>query len=550
MGKVLQTTRTWFGSGRVRVAIVALAATFLAVPLAASAQSGPLKTLHRGNQAEPTSLDHHKASDIQSFRIASDMFEGLLATGPDGTPILGAAESWRISPDGLTYHFFLRADGRWSDGTPVTADDFVFAWRRLLDPATRSDYAYFLWPVKNGEAVNKGELPPDRLGVEAVDARTFKVTLERPTGYFFSSLLHRTTYPVSKANVEKFGDAFIKPGNLVSNGAYRLDAHVPQSYVRLTKNPHYRRAAAIKTDAVVFHHSDSPETELRRFRAGELDIVQMAPVTQVDWLRENMPEVIWFYNLLGTDYIAINLTREPWKSNKKARQALALAIDRQLLVEKITKGGETPAYSFVAPGIAGYQPATMALAAAAQADRDAAARKLIAEAGYGPGGKPLEVEILHNTSESVRKVAVGIASMWQAKLNAKVTLNNQEWKVVLQKAGEKDYAGTTMLSWLGDFRDPYTFLKLNAGSIGKMNRTGYDNPAYDALLVAAESEVDPAARMRKLQEAEAILMDDLPLIPLIARSNRNLVQTYVKGWNKNPLGIQLSQYIDIDAKKP
>lgn len=534
-----------------RLLAPAALAAFATLSLGAGLSAMPAQAemvLNRGNQAEPTSLDPQKGTDVQSARIGYDLFEGLITFGRDGKPVPGAAEKWEISADGLTYTFTLRADGKWSDGTAVTADDFVFAWRRLVDPKTASDYAYFLWPVKNGEAISNGKAASDTLGVMAVNPRTLKVTLERPTGYFLGSLLHRMTYPISKANVEKFGADFVKAGNLVSNGAYKLVDYMPQSYVKAVKNPHFREAASVKIDTVVFHHTDSPETELRRFRAGELDIVQMAPVTQVDWLRQNMPETMQFYPVLGTQYIAVNMTKEPLASNPKLRQALSLAVDRQVIVDKITKSGDIPAFTLTAPGVEGYTLPAANMVTATQAERDAASKRLLAEAGYGPGGKPLTVEILHNTNESTRKIAVAVASMWQSKLGAKVSLNNQEWKIVLQNAGEKTYANMVTLGWIADYPDPYTFLKLFLSDVGKMNRAGYANPTYDTKLEEANLATNPAVRMKLLAEAEGMMLADGPMIPLYHQAYRNLVHTNVKGWFESPMGVQPTRYLEVAVK--
>lgn len=526
------------------------AALFLALAAGATAAVPPAAAnivLNRGNQAEPNSLDPHLGTDVQSARIGYDLFEGLLTIGPDGGAVPGVAERWDISADGLVYTFHLRADAKWSDGTPVTAEDFVFAWRRLLDPATGSQYAYFMWPVKNGEAISAGRMPPDSLGATAVDARTLRVTLEEPTGYFLASLVHRITYPLSKASFEKLGKEALRPGNLVSNGAYVLAEHLPQTFVGLTKNPHFREAGSVKIDTVLFHHSDSPETEFRRFRAGELDIVQMAPVTQVEWIEQNMPESRFYYPVLSTNYLTINNTKEPWASNPKLRRALNLAIDRQAIVEKITKTGERPTFTFVPAGmIEGYTPPAPPEAAMTQAERDELARKLVAEAGYGPGGKPLEVDVTHSTNESTRRVAVAIASMWQAKLGARVTLNNQEWKVVLQSAAEKTYSGLIPLAWVGDYADPFTFLKILRSDVGRMNRSGYANPEFDRLMDAATAAPDAATRVAKMAEAEALMLADSPIIPLYHGTYRNLVSSRVKGWFANPLGIQPTRYLSVE----
>ncbi|QJE72099.1 peptide ABC transporter substrate-binding protein [Aerophototrophica crusticola] len=521
------------------IAAAALAATLTAAPAFAE------MVLNRGNQAEPSSLDPHKGTDMQSARIGYDLFEGLLTFAPDGKAIPGVAERWEISADGLTYTFFLRKDAKWSDGTPVTAEDFVFSWRRLVDPKTASDYAYFLWPVKNGEAISNGKAPLDSMGVVAKDPHTLVVTLERPTGYFLSSLIHRMTYPVSKANVEKFGPDFVKPGNMVSNGAYRMVEAVPQAYVKAVKNPHFREASTVKIDTVLYHHTDSQETELRRFRAGELDTLQMAPVTQIDWLKQNMPDVMEFYPVLGIRYLGVNMVKGPLANEPKVRLALALAVDRETLTEKVTKAGEPPKMTFIPDGIPGYQSPDLPFLKMTQAERDAMAKKLVAEAGYGPGGKPLAFEIMHATNESTRKTMVAIASMWQQKLGAKVSLNNQEWKVVLQKAGEKDYNGLVELGWIGDFPDPYTFMKLFLGSVGKMNRSGYKNADYDALLDKANATVDPAERLKLMAQAEAMLLQDAPLVVQFHATYRNLVHKHVKGWFESPMGVQPTRYLSI-----
>jgi len=502
--------------------------------------------LNRGNQAEPSSLDPHKGTDMQSARIGYDLFEGLLTFGPDGALVPGAAESWTISDDGTVYTFKLREDGRWSDGSPVTAEDFAYAWRRLVDPKTASDYAYFLWPVKNAEAISRGQMPVESMGVEAVDDRTLKVTLEEPTGYFLSSLVHRMTYPVSKKNFEALGNEAVTPGKLLSNGAFMLVEHLPQSHVTVVKNPHFRAADTVKLDKVVFHHTDSPDTELRRFRAGELDTLQQAPVTQVDWLRQNMPESVFFYPVFATNYLALNHSREPWASNPKLRQALYLAIDREAIVEKITRSGERPAFGFTAPGAPGYTGPEIPAAKMTQAEREQLAKQLLAEAGYGPGGKQLEIELLHNTNETTRKVMVGVAAMWSKVLGAKVTLNNQEWKVMLQTAGEKAYPGAVILGWIGDFPDPYTFLKLGRSDVGKMNRSGYASEKFDALLTEANLITDPAARAAKLAEAEAVLIQDVGMLPIYHATYRNLVSPRVKGWFANPQGVQPSRYITVE----
>ncbi|HYE51574.1 MAG TPA: peptide ABC transporter substrate-binding protein [Azospirillaceae bacterium] len=524
---------------------LALPAVLLAVGLSAAPAAAEV-VLNRGNGPEPNSLDPHQMQLKPEANIAHDLFEGMVDVGPDGTVTPGMAESWTVSPDGTVITFKLRAGNVWSDGTPVTADDVVFSWRRVVDPATMSNYAYMLWPVKNAEAISKGELKDlTKLGVEAVDPLTVRVTLERPTGYFIASLQHQSVAVLSKANVEKHGKAFIEPGKMVSNGAYVLAEYKPQAYVKVIKNPRYRNAQKVAIDTVYFHHSDSRDTELRRFRAGELDTVQTAPVTQIQWLRQNMPDSLLVYPVYATIYLSVNMTREPWKSSPKLREALALAIDREILSEKIMQGGEPPAYGFVPAGASGYKPAAPEAAAWTQAQRDERARALLKEAGYGPGGKPLSVELLLTTNENSKRLMIAVAGMWKQKLGVDTVLNNQEFKVMIDTASERAYPGMAMLNWIGDYPDPNTFLKLLRSDVGKQNRAGYANPAFDALLDQANGTVDPAARLELLRQAEALAMADWPVIPLLNNSYKQLVSAKVKGWTPHILGNQPSETLSV-----
>ena len=500
--------------------------------------------LNRGNGPAPASLDPALGSAVTESRITYDLYEGLFTFGPKGELAPAVARSWEISPDGLVYTFKLREDANWSDGTPVTAEDFVFSWRRMVDPKTASDYAYFLWPVKNAEAIGKGEKPLESMGVEAVDAKTLRVTLEQPTGYFLNSLQHRATFPVSKANYAAHGRGFVEAGKMVSNGAYMLVEHQPQTFVRVKRNPHYWDRANVKIDEVVFHASDSQDTELRRFRAGELHIVHQIPNAQVEWARANIPDSVRFHQVYATWYLGFNLTKEPWASNPKVREALTLAIDREVLAEKVTMAGEKPNFTLTPPGFAGYVNPVPAMAGMTQAERDARARKLLEEAGFG-AGKPLAVEILHPTAESSRRIVVAIAGMWKQKLGVNVTLNNQEFRVQLQTAGDRTYPGLVWLGWLADFSDAYTFLKLFQSDIGRMNRTGYANPEYDRALAEANRMTDPKARLARLAEAEAMMLADLPLVPLLTGSYRTVVDPKVKGFNENPSGFNLSRYMEL-----
>ncbi|MDG5497109.1 peptide ABC transporter substrate-binding protein [Niveispirillum sp. BGYR6] len=512
---------------------------------AATAPAWAEKVLHRGNGAEPETLDPAKSSGVPDSWIQYDLFEGLLI--PDGSDKLipGAAEKWDISPDGLVYTFHLRRNAKWSDGTPVTAADWVFSWKRLVDPKNGAKYGYFLWVVKNAQAINLGKLPVDQMGVRALDDYTFQVTLERPTPYFLSMLHHHSTYALSKTNVEKFGADFIKPGNLVTNGVYKLAEAVPQSHVKLVKNTYHPDAAKTPIDTVMFYPTENLDAELKRYRAGELHITYEVPVTQMQWLRANMASELRLAPYFGTYFFAANLTKEPWKSNKDLRLALNLAIDRNILVEKINQRGELPAYSFVPPGVAGYTQQVPDYASWTQAQREAKAKELMQKAGYGPGGKPLEIEILYNTHENHRKLAIAVASMWQQKLGVKTTLNNQEWKVFLNTRDEKKFKDVVRHGWIGDYIDAASFLDLARSDIGKQNPSGYSNPAYDKLLDQATAAPTAEQRAELMQQAERLMVDDVAVFPLHFYSSKHMVSPKLIGWKDNLLDSHPSRFLDV-----
>ncbi|MFV3075260.1 peptide ABC transporter substrate-binding protein [Niveispirillum fermenti] len=525
--------------------LTAAAALVVAGLGVAAAPAQAQKVLHRGNGAEPETLDPAKSSGVPESWIQYDLFDGLLVPDGKGNFIPGAAERWDVSADARVYTFHLRRDAKWSDGTPVTAHDWVFSWRRVVDPKTAADYAYFLWPVKGAQDVTFGRKPPEALAVRAVDDHTFEVTLETPTPYFLSMLHHHATYAISRANVEKFGNDFIKAGNLVTNGAYMLDQAVPQSHIRLVKNPHHYAAATTPIDTVIFYPTENQEAELKRYRAGELHVTYELPVTQMQWLRQNLPSELRMAPYFGTYFYAPNLTREPWKSDKDLRLALNLAIDRDIIVERINQRGEIPAYSFVPPNTTNYTQQIPDYANWTQAQRDAKAKELIAAAGYGPGGKPLAIEILYNTQENHRKVAIAVASMWQQKLGVRVTLNNQEWKVFLSTRDEKQFKDVTRHGWIGDYNDANNFLELVRGDIGKQNPSAFADPQYDLLMSEANTTTDVARRADLLQQAERLMLEEVAVFPIHFYSSRHMVSPKVVGWTDNLMDLHPSRFLDL-----
>ncbi len=524
-----------------RLKTAALAAVLaLATVAAAQAQT----VLQRGNGAEPETLDPHKSTGVPEANIIYDLIEGLLVFSPEGTPAPGVAERWDITDDGKVYTFHLR-DAKWSNGDAVTADDFVYSLRRAVDPATAADYATVLAPINNAEAIIAGTTPVDQLGVEAIDAKTLKITLKAPTPYFLGLLVHHISYPVHKTTVEKFGDEWTRPGNSVTNGAFMITEWVPQSKVVAAKNPNYWDAANVKVDQVVFYPTEDINEEFKRFQAGELDYTYTVPTDKITWAKENMPNEYRNSPYFGTYYYVVNLTKEPLGQDVKLRKALAMAIDRDILTEKITQGGEAPAYAWVPPGVAGYDAQKVDFADMTQAERNEAAKKLLADAGYGPGN-PLKVEILYNTSERHQKIAVAVASMWKQTLGVETTMTNQEWKVYLESRDQKSYQ-VARAAWIGDYMDASNFLDLFISTAGERNDAGYNNPKFDELMAAAGVNPDPAARADQLEEAERVFLADLPLIPIYHYRNQKMVSPKLQGVVENVMGFNLSRYISKES---
>jgi oligopeptide transport system substrate-binding protein len=525
---------------------IGFAALFISVGLVAAPMDARAESvLNRGNGAEPESLDPHKATGVPEANIIFDMLEGLTTRTADAQVGPGMASSWEVSDDGTVYTFHLR-DAKWSNGDPVTADDFVFSFQRAVSPATASDYAPILSVIKNADAITKGdEKDLTKLGVEAVDPKTVKITLNASTPYFLGLLAHNIAFPVHKATVEKFGDKWTRPGNSVVNGPYMIQEWTPQSRIVLVKNPNYYDAANVKIDKIIYYPTEDVAEELKRFRAGELDVTYEAPSDQIKWAEANLKDEFHNTPYLGTYYYIINLTRDPLGKDLKLRQALSMAIDRDILTEKITQGGEVPAYSWVPPGIAGYTQQKFDYAGMSAAERIEAAKKLYAEAGYGPD-KPLKVEILYNTNENHRKIAVAIAAMWHQFLGVDATLTNQEWKVYLDTRDKKDFQ-IARAAWIGDYPDPINFLDMFESTAGNRNDAGYNNPKYDDLLKQSATTADPQARFKLLEQAEKTFLDDQAIIPIYHYTTKQLVSKKVSGWQDNILGLHLTRYLSING---
>ena len=506
---------------------------------------GPVNTLERGLPTDPESLDHHKARSTQAAEVLRDIGEGLTGYSATGELVPAAAERWDVSEDGLTYTFHLRDELRWSNGEPLTAQDFVVGMRRLVTPATAAVYAEMLIDIENAAGIISGDIPASMLGVEAPDERTLVLRLVQPTPYLLGLLSHPSTFPIHAASVEAHGDSFARPGKLVSNGAYRLDAWVPGSIISLKRNEHYWNNAGTAIDAVNYHVLVQDRSELNRYRAGELHITSTVPADSFAQLREDFAGQLHVAPYLGVYYYGLNLTKEPFRDNLALREALSMAIDREELTSSVLGRGETPAYSWVPPGVNNYEAAQVGFVALDKEEREQLARVRYKEAGYGED-KPLKIEVRYNTGDLHRKIAVAVQSMWSEVLGAEVTLVNEEFQVLLSNMREAEVTQVFRASWMGDYNDAHTFLSiLQGGSPANMPR--YASEQYDDLMDRAASHVDPERRRLYLEEAERVMLADHPVIPLYFYVSKHLVRPEVGGWGDNVLDYHYSQHLSLSA---
>ncbi|MEM7024052.1 MAG: peptide ABC transporter substrate-binding protein [Pseudomonadota bacterium] len=527
---------------RTMARLTTLGATLVLGLTLAGAPASADNVLRIGNSGEPDSLDPHQVSGNWEDRIVGDMFMGLTTEAADGTVIPGAAESWTISDDGLTYTFNLR-DHTWSDGTPVTADDFVFALQRILDPATAAEYAYILYPIKNAEAVNTGSTTDlSAVGARAVDPQTLEVTLERPTSYFVEQLTHYTAFPVPKHKVEELGDDWVKPGNIVGNGAYTVTDWLPNSHVKMVKSDTFWDADNVAIGEVHYFPTEERNAGTKQFRAGELDVQYDFASEQIDFLKENLPDATRVAPELAVYYYPFNTTVAPF-DDPRIRQALAMAIDRGAITEKVLRTGEVPAYSFVPPNTGAYgEPPAVEWSGMPYEERVEKAKELLAEAGYGPDN-PLQFVLRYNTSENHKKVAIAVAAMWK-KLGVEAELFNTEVKVHYNDLQEGDFE-VARAGWVGDYNDPENFLSLLRSSTGPMNYGQYNNADYDRLMDESDMTADADARNDLMKEAEAIMLAEMPVIPIYHYVSKNLVSPSVQGWVDNAKNTHRTRWLTL-----
>lgn len=499
------------------------------------------QVLRRGNGEEPRTLDPHLSEGVPAGNILRDLFEGLTTEAPDGDIIPGAATRWNISRDGKEYTFYLHRNLQWSNGDALTAHDFVYSLRRAANPATASNNANMLLPIENAAEVIDGKLPPEQLGVTALDDFSLQIRLVDATPYFLGLLSHSVAFPVHRASIEEWGDQFAREGRLVSNGAYLLQVWDPRSQIVLIRNPYYREAELSLMDKVVYLPIEDLAGEVNQFRAGELDWTYEVPNTQFAWLQKNYPRELVISPWLGSFFFGFNLSREPFNGNPLLRRALVLAIDREILTEKVTQFGELPTFALVPPGIGDYEPAIPEYASWTQPERVAEAQRLYQQAGYSEDN-PLRTEIRYNSSENNKKMALAVASMWKQELGVIATLVNEEWKVFLQNREQRVLTQVFRAGWISDYSDPYSFLELFRSGDSR-NAEAYSNPSYDALLEEVSKERSPMRRNRMMHEAERLLLEDNPIVPVYTYVSKRLVDPHVQGWQSNIMDHHYSRYM-------
>jgi len=533
-------------SAKPRPNLLALALAILLAPmfLCNLAAARAEMIYRRGAAGDVATLDPQKTASVSEADILDDLFEGLITYDAEGKIVPGVAESWTISNDGLVYRFKLR-DAKWSNGDKIEAKDFVFSFRRLLDPATGAQYAPLFFPIRNAEKVNRGAASPSELEVSAIDDATLEIALQAPTPYFLELLAHQTAMPIEESNLAQFGDDFTRAGNLVSDGAYKLAYYWPNDRAVLVKNENYHDAAKVRIDREIVLPLEDRAAALLRFEAGEIDSYPDAPTEQIAFIRDKLKDELKLSPALGVYYFVFNARKPPF-DDARVRAALSMAVDRDFLAEEIWGGAMTPAYGLAPPGIANYgAPVAPDWAGLSPTERLANAKALLAEAGFGPGGKVLRVEIRYNSSENHHNTCVALADMWR-RIGVEATLVNSDAKshfALLQNGGDFDVARA---GWMGDYSDPQNFLSLAESDNAGLNYSHYANPAFDALMREAATTRDLGERAKILGQAEAIILRDQPMMPLLYYVSKNLVSPRVKGWRANILDRHLTRYLSIE----
>ena len=513
-------------------------------PVARTAADNVL--LH-GLDLEPDSLDPQKARSVEAQRVLRDICEGLTTLDRHGRPAPGIATGWTVSAGGKTYTFMLRHDARWSSGAPVVAADFVAGLRRLVDPHTASDYAEVVSVIRHAPGIIAGRRAVTTLGVADPTPYTVTIRLRAPAHYLPALLAHPATCPVDPALLQRYGASYAQPGHMPSDGAFVLTQWVHGSYIELTRNPDYWRNAATRLSGVRYVIATDENAELEMYRAGELDIMDVVPRTEMGWIRSHLGGQLHIEPELGTYYYGFNLRRAPFKGARGLRRALTLVIDRDKLTRFVLRAGERPAYSWVPPGTDGYQAQVPAWSRLGMAARISEARRLYAAAGYS-AAHPLSFTLEYNTGEIHEDIALAVASMWREALGVRVRLRREDFSSLMHDV-ESGKATMFRSSWIGDYNDPYTFAQYFKSDFG-INLPHYDDPAYDRLVDRAEATLDPTRRAALLEQAERLMLHDQPIIPLYFYVSKHLVRPRVTGWYDNVMDVTYSRNLGLRAAAP
>jgi oligopeptide transport system substrate-binding protein len=534
----------------IAAATTALALSLALVSCGGGDQADKARTLHFGNSAEPLSLDPHQASGVWENRIIGDLLVGLVTDDPKGRPIPGMATEWTTSPDGLVWTFKVR-DALWSDGVPVTAEDFVFAWRRIMTTTPPAKYASILYVIKNAEQIYDGRIKDvTQLGVRAIDAKTLEVTLDHPAPYLPGLLTHYTSFPIPKHVVEKVGSAWIKAENFVGNGPFKLQQWKPNDFVHVVRNTNYYDNTNVCLDQIFYYPTTDDNAAERKVRTGDLDINANFSGSRLEEINKNLPGYARIHSYTGLTYFLFNMRKPPF-DNEKVRAAISMTADREFVTQQILKAGQQPAYSLVPPGIADYSSGAVTVDFKDQSleSRLNRARKLLEEAGYGPSN-PLKFTFSFRNSGDQPRVAPVVQQNW-AKIApwVQVDILGAETQINYEKLRNGDFQ-LGDAGWISDFNDAKNFVYLFQTSTDQLNYGKYSNPKFDRLMEAADVEKDTKKRAALMQEAEALVLKENGVMPMWFLTNRNLVSPRITGWEDNAVDIHRARYLcTTDALK-
>ncbi|QPF29496.1 oligopeptide ABC transporter substrate-binding protein OppA [Klebsiella sp. BDA134-6] len=521
----------------------------MAIPtLAAQVPPGTVlaekQELVRNNGSEPSSLDPHKVESDVENNIISDLFEGLVSVSPTGEIEPRLAEKWE-NKDNTVWTFHLRPGVTWSDGTAITAQDIVWSWQRLVSPLTASPYASYPgnMHIVNGAEIAQGKKAPETLGVKALDDATLVVTLTQPNAAFLAMLAHPSLVPLDKVLISRYGDKWTKPEHMVTSGPYKLSQWVVNERIVAERNPRYWDNAHTVINKVTYLPISSETADVNRYKAGEIDIVYTVPINQFAQLKKTMGDQLDVSPQLATYYYEFNTTRPPF-NDSRVRRALNMALDKDIIAEKVLGQGQRPAWLISQPDIGGVELHNPEYANWPRDKRIAEAKKLLSEAGYNES-HPLVFNLLYNTSESHQRIAIAASSMWKKNLGVEAKLQNQEWKTMLDTMHTHNF-DAVRYAWIADYDDAATFLN-NFRTGDSENTSQYSNPAYDEALRNAAKASDTMARGKFYQQAEDLLGQDVPAIPVYHYVRTHLVKPWVGGFTPDKLGYYYSK--DMYIKK-